>query len=122
MQAKYWLSRAYAAAFTMSVAAAGLFESEKLAQGYLLLALMLLVSLVALVDVLVNDILPKDVTLACARAARPLIYMSLAICNMVVGIVTVKSDGFTISQSMFWVTVCVCTALAFQDVYEKHRT
>lgn len=127
---RYWLSRAIIAALSLFMGLTALLDQRTLVHavlaggdpmGQAVLMLLCAVAALALVDVLVNDLLPPRIVFRLARRARPLVYMALSVGNLMVGAMLARHVGFGWLHAQVMMVVVVAVGLAISDPFIQHR-
>jgi len=89
--------------------------------GWLVLAALICLSLVGLLDVVINDFMPKPLTLNFVHRYRHLLFMAIAIGSVLVSGVIATSAGWTVMLLKFWLDAAAACALAFLEMFPRHR-
>lgn len=127
---RYWLVRLYVALSVLCTVLIICTEPNSLVHQVVaatgvhgwacVIALGVLASL-ALVDVVVNDLLPAHINVPLARRWRHLVYMLLAMGLVSITGVIAAGVGMTPLLLTFWLDAGVATAIAFFDLFSRHR-
>ncbi len=128
---RYWLVRLYVALSVLANVLIICTEPQALAHrvvamsgssGWLCVGALGLLACLALVDVVVNDLLPAHINLPFARRWRHLVYMLLALGLVSITGVIVSAVGMTTLLLAFWLDAAVSVAIAFFDLFSRHRS
>jgi hypothetical protein len=128
---RYWLVRMYIALSVLTNVLIICSEPHALAHrvvassgvlGWLCVGALGLLACLALADVVVNDLLPAHINLPVARRWRHLIYMLLALGLVSITGVIVAAIGPTTLLLTFWLDASVSVAIAFFDLFSRHRS
>lgn len=133
---RYWITRLYVALATLAAIVATWLEPDALShrlisntgdQGWALVWILALVSIAAVVDVVVNDLLPERFHLRATMRRRHLIYIALAVgifCMsyaFLVGAAGADGAWFRPLVLPYWLNGAVAAAVAFLDLFQRHR-
>lgn len=77
--------------------------------------------LVALADVLVNDLMPARFELRLTRAYRHAGFMGLAIQLSILGVLVATTFGFSTLLLVYWLNAAFAASVAFFDIFDQHR-
>lgn len=127
---RYWLTRLYLACSVLNVTLVSCFESRTLlyriiqqsddAGWWCVLGLACLACL-GVVDTLINDLLPKNFNLRCAKKYRHLIYMALAMGMLSLAYIIAKAEGASYLLIRPCLDAAVAACIAFFDLFARHR-
>lgn len=127
---RYWLSRAFVALNVLvTLAAVSWFEETSLTAqsieatgryGWLLILGTALCCLVALSDVVVNDLMPARFAMPTALHWRHMGFMGIALQLAAVGVLVVFVKGFTVLVLAYWLNAVFAGALAFFDAFARY--
>lgn len=78
------------------------------------------VALVALIDVLVNDLFPERFSLPSFFKRRHLVYMALSLGLMSMCMVAFRG-GAVAAVTYFWVDACFACGVAIADLFARHH-
>ncbi|CAN5857208.1 hypothetical protein BH11PSE13_BH11PSE13_12060 [soil metagenome] len=129
---RYWITRLYVALSTVMSIIVSWLEPGALThrlidrsgeQGWVMVGLLAVVCGFAIVDVVVNELLPEKFKLPTAKKHRHLIYMALAMGIFCMSYVFIVGEGgwFRPLVLPFWLDGFVAAAVAFLDLYQRHR-
>jgi CHASE2 domain-containing sensor protein len=128
---RYWITRLYVALCTLVSIAVTWLEPESIAhrlvdatggQGWPLIAMLAGVACLAIVDVLVNDLLPLRFTFLRAKRHRHLIYAALSMGIFSLSyVILVGAGGWRPLVLPYWLNGGVAAAVAFLDLFQRHR-
>lgn len=76
--------------------------------------------LMALVDVVVNDLMPPRFTFRCAMTWRHLGFMGLALQLSAIGVLVVFAKGFTALVLAYWLNAVLAGVLTFFDAFARY--
>lgn len=128
---RYWLSRALIAFLSLSAVLVSMREFETYTHkvliapdpviGSVCMIIMGVIAVLALLDVLINDLSPEAWRLRFARQHRHVVYMSLAIGNAMVAAIIFKNSGPNWLLLQPLMIVAVATWLAFCDALNRYK-
>jgi hypothetical protein len=128
---RYWLSRLVIALEVLFlIVIVSWFEDASLTAraidqtgryGWALIAALFASCAVALVDVLVNDIMPVRFMLPTALELRSLGFMAMAILLAMIGVLVAFAHGFTPLLFAYWLNAALAAGIAFFDLFARHR-
>lgn len=129
---RYWITRLYVALSILTNILASWYEPQALThklidasgeQGWVMVGILGSICIVAIADVVVNDLLPDKFRLASAKRYRHLIYIALAMGIFCMAYVFVAGDGSTFRPLVlpFLLNGAVSAAVAFLDLFQRHR-
>lgn len=90
--------------------------------GQWVMAAALACCLVAIADVIVNDLMPDRFCFRIARAYRHLGFMGISLALGAMGVLIVFEFGYSPSLFLFWLNSAIAVLVAFLDVFARHRT
>lgn len=127
---RYWLTRLYCALSVATSAINTFAEPRSLTAQviaetgpvglYWMLALAALAAL-AVVDVIVNDLLPDGYDLRPVYRRRHLLYVALAVLMFGMASATYSTVGWTTVLLVWWLDAGVAMTIAFVDLFARHR-
>ena len=129
---RYWMTRLYVALSTLTSILVSWFEPTTLThrlisqsgeQGWAMVGLLAIVCLLAILDVVVNDLLPTRFAFAAAKRYRHLIYIALSMGIVCMSYVFIVGEGgwFRPLVLPFWVDASFAAFVAFLDLFQRHR-
>ncbi len=126
---RYWLTRLYCALSAATNVITSIEPRSLTAQvvsatggaGDYWLAALGAVALVAVLDVIVNDLMPEGYSLGRTRRYRHLTYMALAVLLCGLASATYTTVGWTTLLITWWVDAAMATTIAFVDLFARHR-
>lgn len=127
---RFWLTRLHTALACCALALVAAFGNGTMlyasvvASGeaglWCMLALASL-SAVALVDVLVNDLLPESVSIGFAKKHRHFIFMALSIGTASLGAIIQIQVGLNAMHALVYLHATAAAAVAFFDLFARHE-
>lgn len=127
---RYWLSRTYLALSTLVITSLGCFEPNTMfymliqqsgdAGWYCVFALACL-AIIALVDVVINDLMPDCFCFPFVRDNRHLIYMLLSLGLMSTAMVVFKRSGLSVVDARLILDSIIAATIAFSDLFYRHK-
>ncbi|APW38455.1 hypothetical protein RD110_15640 [Rhodoferax koreense] len=129
---RYWMTRLYVALSTLTGVYTMWTEPSALThrlieksgqQGWMLAAGLAAVAMVAIADVIVNDLMPERFRLVTAKNKRHLVYCFLALGILCMTYVFVSGDGGWYRPLVlpFWIDALFAVGVAFFDSFQRHR-
>lgn len=129
LEPRYWMARAIVALEVLIlIVVVSLFEPASLTAkaiaktgdfGWVLVFGLAACCLVALADVLINDLMPGNWRLPFAFQWRHMAFMLIAMQLAVIGFMVVFSLGFTILLFAYWLNASLACLLAFLDAFAR---
>ena len=127
---RYWLTRLYVALSVLvnimvtslepqSLTARAIYATGSL--GWLAVWTLGAVGIVALLDVLVNDLAPDHWRLPSAHRWRHFVYMAIALGEVSITYVIAAKLGFTPLLFVYWLDAAAAVAIAYFDLFARHR-
>lgn len=126
----YWSIRLYLSLSVLILALTTIFDPARLAYriiaasgaaGFWCILGLACLSLCAVIDVVVNDLLPDHCCLHCTERYRHLVYMGLALGLMSTAFVIAQHVGLASLHAELVLESSIAAALAFIDLYQRHR-
>lgn len=74
-----------------------------------------------LLDILVNDFLPRPLTLESVYSRRHLLYLAMALGSTAISGVIATSEGWSLVLLKFWLDAAFAAAMAFLEMFPRHR-
>jgi hypothetical protein len=129
---RYWITRLYVALSALTSILVSWLEPQALThklidasgrQGWAVVAILAAICLVAIADVIVNDLLPDQFKMVATKRHRHLIYIALAMGIFCTSYVFVAGDGSRFRPLVlpFWLDGFIAAAVAFLDLFQRHR-
>lgn len=124
----YWLARLYVAMSVLYITLLSVYDTGTMAYrlvgnsgGTVPMLVLAGVALMALADVVINDLLPRRFRFAFACHYRHLIYMAMALGLVSTGFIVAKEHGLATLHARLSIDAAVATAVAFFDLFARHR-
>jgi hypothetical protein len=129
---RYWITRLYVALSGLTSILVCWLEPEALThklidasgdQGWVMVGVLAVLCVIAICDVLVNDLLPDRYELAMPKRRRHLIYIALAMGIFCMSYVFVAGENSTFRPLVlpFWLDGSIAAGVAFLDLFQRHR-
>lgn len=81
----------------------------------------LAITVIAIIDILINDIAPDKFVFKMAYNYRHITYMIMAIISFAISISIIESLGVFMILGRLWLDGCVAAVVAFLDIFTRHR-
>jgi hypothetical protein len=130
LRPRFWFARAVVALeILVLLVAVSWFERSSLTSqaieasgphGWLLIHGTAFCCLVALFDVVVNDLMPARYTLPSAMRWRHLGFMGIALQLSAIGLLVVFAKGFTVLVLAYWLNAVLASVLTFFDAFARY--
>lgn len=126
----FWFARLYIAAHIGVIALVACFGSETLLQrviaasgeaGFWCVLVLAVLSGLAVLDVLINDLLPDRFKLCKVKRYRHFLYIALALGVVSLGFVIARQVGVSTLHASILLAAAGATWLAFLDLYARHH-
>lgn len=127
---RYWFARLYVALSVLVNVVVTLLEPSALTArainasgslGWLAVWTLGAVGVVALLDVIVNDLAPDRWRLPSAHRWRHFVYMAIALGEVSITYVIAAKLGFTPLLFVYWLDAAADVAIAYFDLFARHR-
>ncbi len=128
---RFWHARLQLVVTVGSVLAVTWLEPEALvhqiisragANGWFWVGLLVVLLGVALVDIVINDMMPTRIDLAVARRRRYVVYMALCGGLLSLCFVIAASEGATSVLLVYFLPACFAAHIAVTDLFHRHRS
>lgn len=91
------------------------------AAGFWCVLVLACLACLAVLDVIINDLLPECFTLKIVKRNRHLIYMALGIGTASLGFVIQQTSGLNAMHGLIFLNSFSAVSVAFLDLYARHK-
>ena len=90
--------------------------------GWWVLALLVVLAIGGIVDVFINDFLPASMQIAAVYGRRHLLFLAIAAGSLAISGVIVEKEGWSFVLMAYWLHTTVAAALAYLEMFARHRS
>lgn len=127
----YWLSRAIVALeILVSIVGVSWFEAHALTArainqsgkpGWALVGVLFMFCLIALCDVVINDLLPDSFSFRYGLEHRHIGFLGMALTLALIATLVTYQSGFTFLLLVYWLNAALAALIAYMDIFTRLR-
>jgi hypothetical protein len=127
----YWMARLVYCGYVLMTYTIAFFDRETRVSelvtasgpaGWWVVAVVAALAAAGLLDILVNDFMPRAVSITYVHGRRHVLYMAIAIGSAGVSGVIATAEGWSLVLLKFWLDVVFGCALTFLEMFARHRS
>lgn len=90
--------------------------------GWWVLFMLVVLATAGIVDVVINDLLPKSMQMPGVYGRRHLLYLAIAAGSLAISGVIAEKEGWSFVLMAYWLHATLAGVLAYLELFARHRS